>query len=257
MTGPTAGELAGVPAPASLLAVSCTRTVEPTSAAASVYVCPVASGIATQLLPDASQRCHWWVKLVGLFVHDPFTTVNAWPCTALPDTDSDGGSMLTGAVGVSGTNTHAAPTPVACPSGASSPPPPISAVSPSEERPTPSPKLGLRPLESLGVSFSPCRVQAPPERVNTHAAPWKELSPLPPIRAVLPSEESATLTPNWPSPLSPVPSSAQPVGQSPTSFAPCWVHAPPERVNTHAAPALLLSKAPPISAVLPSPESAA
>ncbi len=180
-----------------------------------------------QLLPDASQRCHWWAKLVGLFVHAPCTAVSIWPCCAVPEIV--GGAVFSGAG--SGANTHTAPTPIACPSGALSPPPPISAISPLEERPTLSPKLGLRPLESLAVSFSPCWVQVEPERVNIHAAPRALLSPLPPISAVLPSEESATLTPNRPSPLSP----------PPVSFSPCWVQTSPERVNTHAAPALLLS----------------
>ena len=38
-------------------------------------------------------------------------------------------------------------------------------------------------------------------------------------------------------------------------FAPCWLHTPPERVNTHAAPTPLLSSGPPTMAVFPSPES--
>ena len=159
-------------------------------------------------------------------------------------------------------NTHAAPK--LPPSKA----PPISAVLPSPESAAlaPNQPLPLSPVPSLAqllgqspTSFAPCWVQAPPERVNTHAAPAPSLSVAPPISAVFPSSESATLRPNWPTasaPLSPVPSLAQPVVQSPTSFAPCWVQAPPERVNTHAAPAFALSYWPPISAVLPSAESA-
>ena len=102
------------------------------------------------------------------------------------------------------------------------------------------------------MSFSPCWVHVDPERVNTHAAPAPPLSPDPPISAVLPSAESATLLPNSPSPVSPVP----------VSFSPCWVQVDPERVNTHAAPTPAglnvppLSAGPPISAVLPSAESA-
>ena len=52
------------------------------------------------------------------------------------------------------------------------------------------------PVSSLAVSFGPCWVQVEPERVNTHAAPTPLLSSGPPIRAVLPSADSATLSPN-------------------------------------------------------------
>src|ERR1700730_14006353 len=41
----------------------------------------------------------------------------------------------------------------------------------------------------------------------------------------------------------------------PTSFGPRWLHASPERVNTHAAPTSPLSNRPPTTAVFPSPES--
>src|SRR5689334_12803406 len=41
-----------------------------------------------------------------------------------------------------------------------------------------------------------------------------------------------------------------------TSLLPCWFHAVPVRVKTHAAPMLRASPGPPMSAVLPSPESA-
>ena len=83
------------------------------------------------------------------------------------------------------------------------------------------------PLSPVPVSFGPCGVHSDFElSVNTQAAPSPPLSPEPPISAVLPSEESATLEPNLPSLLSP----------APVSFAPCWVHVEPERVNTQAAP---------------------
>src|SRR5262249_37995123 len=68
------------------------------------------------------------------------------------------------------------------------------------------------------------------------------LSASPPTMAVLPSAESATDPPWAPWPTPPVP----------TSFVPCWVHAPPLRVKTQAAPVLLLSPKPPTMAVLPS-----
>ena len=134
-------------------------------------------------------------------------------------------------------NTHAAPTSRS--TGA-----PTSAVLPSEDSATLLPKKGM-PTTPAPVSFSPCWVQVEPERVNTHAAPRSPLSPHPPIRAVLPSEDSATLEPK----------SASPIAPPGMSFPPCCVQVEPERVNTHAAPTPL-SPGPPISAVLPSEDSA-
>src|SRR5262249_20933209 len=43
---------------------------------------------------------------------------------------------------------------------------------------------------------------------------------------------------------------------APTNLLPCWLHTPPLRVKTHAAPVKLLSPSPPTMAVWPSPESA-
>src|SRR5262245_41041371 len=101
-----------------------------------------------------------------------------------------------------------------------------------------------------------CCVQTPPLRVNTHAAPVAprpkgacrshRLSPGPPTIAVFPSEDNATDVP-W---------RALPTASAPTSFLPCCVQPPLLRVNTHAAPVLLLSNHPPTMAVLPSVESA-
>src|SRR4029079_8139210 len=68
----------------------------------------------------------------------------------------------------------------------------------------------------------------------------------PVINAVLPSADSETEAPCRAAPIAPVP----------TSLLPCWVQVVPERVNTQAAPALTLSPTPPISAVLPSADSA-
>src|SRR3954454_5496156 len=76
--------------------------------------------------------------------------------------------------------------------------------------------------------------------------------------AVLPSPESATEVP-----CSAVPTGLGPTAPVPTSFAPCCVHAATGlsdgplklRVNTHAAPTWLLSKAPPRMAVLPSADN--
>jgi hypothetical protein len=141
-------------------------------------------------------------------------------------------------------NTQAAPT---LPLAAG---PPTSAVLPSLEESATLVPNWPEPISPLPVSFAPCGVQVEPERVNTHAAPTLALSPGPPSSAVLPSGESATLEPTSPAPTSPEPS------KNSWSFAPCWVQVEPERVNTQAAPTLLLSAGPPISAVLPSEESA-
>ena len=78
------------------------------------------------------------------------------------------------------------------------------------------------------VSLSPCWFQAEPERVNTHAAPLLPKSLYPPMRAVLPSAESATLRPNR------VGLTAPP----PMSLTPCWLQVVPARVYTQAAPLL-------------------
>src|SRR5665213_4499669 len=89
--------------------------------------------------------------------------------------------------------------------------------------------------------------------MNTHTAPAPQhgsfgevLSERPPISATLPLAESATLLPNEPAPISPLP----------VSCVPCWVHVAPERVKTHTAPTRPFSSGAPTSAVLPSEDSA-
>src|SRR5450759_206664 len=121
--------------------------------------------------------------------------------------------------------------------------PPTMAVLPSEERETEVPWYAP-PTAPVPTSLLPCCVHTPPERVHTHAAPAALLSPCPPTMAVLPSEEREI---DWPC-------AALPTAPVPTSLLPCCVHTPPERVNTHAAPAVPLSKDPPTMAVLPSEE---
>ena len=121
-------------------------------------------------------------------------------------------------------NTHTAPAPPL------SVGPPITAVLPVAESATASPNSASA-FSPLPMSFSPCWVQVEPERVNAHAAPIAALSVGPPISAVFPSEESATLEPNSPGPASPLPVSSL-----------CWVHFSAERVNTHAAPVAALSR---------------
>jgi hypothetical protein len=64
--------------------------------------------------------------------------------------------------------------------------------------------------------------------------------------AVFPSPDNAT---DDPSPEAPTPPMA-------ASLLPCWVHTPPLRVNTHAAPKPELSFGPPRTAVLPSADNA-
>src|ERR1700729_1520556 len=92
---------------------------------------------------------------------------------------------------------------------------PIRAVCPSPESATLAPNLP-RPLSSLAVSFGPSSFQVLPKpRVNAHAAPVLTLSAGPPISAVLPSPEIATLAPNLVCPL---------LSPAPVNADPCWVH---------------------------------
>src|SRR2546421_8778528 len=109
-------------------------------------------------------------------------------------------------------NTQAAPTDVL------SKGPPISAVLPSADSATAPPNAPL-PVSSLAVSLAPCWLHVLPERTNAHAAPAELLSPPPPISAVLPSSDSATVPPKEPAPASSLGVSAPP----------CWLHVPPER----------------------------
>ena len=56
-----------------------------------------------QLLPELSQSCHAYLKLVGLLLHEPLVVVSVWPCVAVPLTAGAavfaGGSGTTVAVG--------------------------------------------------------------------------------------------------------------------------------------------------------------
>ena len=52
-------EVAGVPSPAPLLAVSCTSIVPPTSSEVGTYVWAVALEIGRQLMPMLSHCSHW------------------------------------------------------------------------------------------------------------------------------------------------------------------------------------------------------
>src|ERR1035441_8019022 len=136
-------------------------------------------------------------------------------------------------------NTHAAPAPLL------SFLPPMMAELPSAAVATEDPWNAF-PTPPVPTNLPPCCAHTPPMRVNTHAAPPPLLSFSPPMMAVLPSADSATEDP-W---------NALPMAPVPTNLLPCCVHASPVRVNTHAAPAVLLSPYPPTMAVLPSAESA-
>jgi hypothetical protein len=70
----------------------------------------------------------------------------------------------------------------------------MTAVFPSEERETELAWRGV-PLAPFPMSLSPCWLQAPPARVNTHAAPSPVLSFGPPTIAVFPSVEIETDSP--------------------------------------------------------------
>src|SRR5262249_34408961 len=103
------------------------------------------------------------------------------------------------------------------------------------------------PTAPVPTSLPPCWVHTPPLRVNTHTAPGLPLLSVgPPTMAVLPSADTAAEEP----------CAAFTDPPAPTSLGPCLEHTPPLRVNTHAAPAWLLSNGPPTMAVLPSSDTA-
>src|ERR1043166_2029175 len=137
-------------------------------------------------------------------------------------------------------NTQAAPAP------ALSLAPPTTAVFPSADSHTDPPWAVVLNAAVVPTSFAPCWPHTLPVRLYTQAAPSPESSRLPPTTAVFPSADSETDSPCSAAPTAPVP----------TSFAPCWLHTPAVRVNTHAAPAFALSKFPPTTAVFPSADSA-
>ena len=90
-------------------------------------------------------------------------------------------------------------------------------------------------------------VGAPGTNANAHAAPTPLASFWPLITAMPASDDNATDLPNCAFPLSSVAVSFVVV---------CWVDVVPERVNTQAAPTLLLSASPPIRAVFPFDDNA-
>ena len=98
-------------------------------------------------------------------------------------------------------------------------------MSPSAESARLTPNLPS-PTSPPPVSFGPCWLHAPAERVKTQAAPLLMSSFQAPISAVLPSAESETIVPNLPFPAS----------SEGVNFGPCWLQVVPERVKTQAAP---------------------
>ena len=140
---------------------------------------------------------------------------------------------------------------------------PITAVSPLPESaallpncPLPSspvPWCAHSPVQS--ATSSVCSDHVAPDAAKIHTAPLRLLSISPLISAVVPSVERATCEPKKPWPISPVPSCAHSLVQLPTNFG-FAVQVDPERLKTQAAPLASLSSSAPISAVLPSPESA-
>ncbi len=71
--------------PSAFVAVSSTRSVEPTSPGATTWVCPVSPAIAAQPAPTASQRSHASAKPIGgVPVQEPETAVSVSPETAVP-----------------------------------------------------------------------------------------------------------------------------------------------------------------------------
>jgi hypothetical protein len=89
---------AAVDDPAELVAVTATRSVEPTSALAATYVCAVAPGRSLQLPPLAPQRRHWNAYVMGCVpLQLPVVALSDRPACGVPELS--GGSVYTGGVG--------------------------------------------------------------------------------------------------------------------------------------------------------------
>src|SRR5579862_1402553 len=91
---------------------------------------------------------------------------------------------------------------------------------------------------SVPTSLLPCCVQTLSARVNTHTAPLPLLSLDPPSIKVLPSAERVTEVPCREEVFPP---RGPPPAPVPTSLIPCCIQPLSVKVNTHTAPALLLS----------------
>src|SRR5438477_334000 len=102
----------------------------------------------------------------------------------------------------------------------------MSARLPSPESATLEPNSPSPISSAPAVSFEPCFTQAAPDSAKAQAAPRRLPSARAPMRAVLPSAESATPRPKWPSGVSSLP---------PASVV-CKIHFDSVRLNTHALP---------------------
>src|SRR5437764_1264364 len=92
------GSEAAVLEPLAPIAVTVTRSVDPMSAAATVYCSAVAPVTAAQPAPRGSQRSHWtpYVRVsVGATSHVPSVAVSVWLAAAVPVTA--GSAVATGA----------------------------------------------------------------------------------------------------------------------------------------------------------------
>ena len=118
--------------------------------------------------------------------------------------------------------------------------PPMAATNPSADKARACPWLE-GDVPPVPTNLPPCCVQVIPVRVKAQNAPMPVLSPGPPMRMVLPFPDIATA----------VPCRAAPVAPVPVNLTPCCVHTPSLKTKIQAAPALVLSVLPPMTAVLP------
>ena len=78
---------AALPEPATFEAVTTTRSVQPTSAEVSPYVCATAVSMFPQFAPPESQRRHWYANEIGCVPdHVPGSADNVCPACPLPET---------------------------------------------------------------------------------------------------------------------------------------------------------------------------
>src|SRR5687767_8878490 len=83
------------PEPLAFRAVTRTRMRKPTSALRTPYVLPFAPTTGRQLVPSASQRCHWYANPVGSFDQLPSSALSSSPTRSSPR--MDGRSVFCGA----------------------------------------------------------------------------------------------------------------------------------------------------------------
>ena len=190
-----------------------TSAVSPSPDSATLPPCSAGSGLLTAPEPMSFEPC--WVQVVPERVNThtaPAPPLSSKPPTSAVLPSDDSATLLpwkaapTAPVPTSfapcwvqvvpeRVNTHTAPAPPL------SSKPPTSAVLPSDDSATLLPWKAA-PTAPVPTSFAPCWVQVVPERVNTHTAPASTSSAEPPTSAVFPSDDSATLIPKPPVPVS-------------------------------------------------------